>query len=130
MIIAAKWTKLSLWMILGGIIVWDILLVVFGVTISEVGGLRWSYAYSTIPLAWGVLTGHLLWHARSQQNHKWLRLGCLGFIGGCSIVLDISNVYDIIPIVPAASGVPLGRLLWAQVTKEPLFRWGSKEIGK
>ncbi len=129
---AIEWTKLTLWALTAAVIAWDIVLAVAfpGATISEVGGLGWSYAHSTIPLGWGVLTGHLLWHARRRQSYRLLRIAGLSAIGLVALVLDVIDCYDAVPIVPAASGVPLGRLLWAQVTDRPLFRWRDKELGK
>ena len=121
-------TKIFMVVALAVIIGWDIIAAVWGdgcSTISCIGGKTWSYSYSTIPLAWGVLTGHLLWITREEVKLRWLRFVLLGVLATASIVLDIVDFYDVIPIVPSLIGVPLGRLLWPQCWPDghPLVVW-------
>ena len=121
-------TKFFMLVALTVIIGWDIVAAVWGngcSTISCIGGKTWSYSYSTIPLAWGVLTGHLFWITRDEVKLRWLRYTLLGVLAATSIVLDIVDLYDVIPIVPGLIGVPLGRLLWTQCWPEghPLAIW-------
>ena len=121
-------TKAFICVALGIIIVYDIIAIALGggeATISHIGGATWSYQHSTIPLAWGALTGHLLWITRGKIIYQWFRLSALLAIVGASIILDVVDFYDVIPILPAMIGVPLGRLGWPQSwsSGHPLFVW-------
>jgi hypothetical protein len=125
---AALITKIFMVVALAIIIGWDIVAAVWGegcATISCIGGKTWSYSHSTIPLAWGVLTGHLLWITRGKIEWQWFRIAALVAVAGASIILDVVDFYDIIPIFPGLIGVPLGRLLWPQSwpTGHPLMVW-------
>jgi hypothetical protein len=126
--VAVWWTKLGMWLITTVVIVWDVFLAadkIPGNTISEVAGLGWAWTYSTLPLAYGVLTGHLFWHVREKPSYRLFKLFALIAIGGASIFLDFLDLYDVIPIVPVLIGVPLGRLGWPQYFSlgHPLFVW-------
>lgn len=110
------------------IIVWDVIAAIWGEgcsTISCIGGKTWSFDWATIPFAWGVVTGHLFWITRGKIVWMWPRLGVLFAVTGAVITLDIVDLYDAIPILPAIIGVPLGRLLWPQSwpSEHPLFVW-------
>jgi len=96
----------------------------YGDTISEVTQ-AYSWRWATIPLAYGVLTGHLFWYIRGSVSWKWGRIICLWVVAAASITLDVVDLYDVIPILPAAIGVPLGRLGWPQSWPKghPLFVW-------
>jgi len=125
---AALITKIFMAVVLAVIIGWDIIAAVWGegcATISCIGGKTWSYSYSTIPLAWGVLTGHLFWVTRGKIKWQWFRIAALVAVAGASIILDVVDLYDVIPILPGMIGVPLGRLLWPQSwpTGHPLLVW-------
>lgn len=110
------------------IIGWDIIAAIWGegcATISCIGGKTWSFDWATIPLAWGVLTGHLFWITRGKIERMWIRILVLALVAVSSIVLDVLDFYDILPILPAVLGVPLGRLLWPQSWPQghPLVVW-------
>jgi hypothetical protein len=121
-------TKVFMWAALAIIIGYDIVAVSLGggeATISQIGGAGWAYHHSTIALVWGALTGHLFWITRGKIEWKWFRLIALVAVVGASVILDVVDFYDVIPILPALIGVPLGRLGWPQSwpSGHPLFIW-------
>lgn len=121
-------TEVFIWVTLAIIIVYDIVAVVLGggaATISDIMGATWGYKYSTLPLAWGVLTGHLFWIMRGEIRWRWFRLAALVSVVGASAFLDVADFYDVLPILPAVIGIPLGRLGWPQSwpSGHPLFLW-------
>ena len=121
-------TKIFMCVALAIIVIYDIIAVSLGggaATISRIGGAGWSYQHSTIPFVWGALTGHLLWIMRGKVRWQAFRLASLLSLVGLSVFLDVADFYDVIPILPAAIGVPLGRLGWPQSwsSGHPLFIW-------
>lgn len=121
-------TKVVIWVAMAVLIGWDIVAISIGggkATISQIFGMGWSWSYTTLPLSWGVLTGHLFWVARGNIAYRWIRIGALVALAVVSIILDVVDLYDIVPIVPAMLGVPLGRLGWPQSWPEghPLLVW-------
>ena len=84
-----------------------------GPTISSVTK-AYSWQWSTIPFAYGVLTGHLFWHVRGSITWRWVRLGILGMLGIGIIAFDVWGYYKVMPIIPLVFSIPLGRLLWPQ----------------
>lgn len=121
-------TKVFIWAALAIIIGYDIVAVSLGggaSTISSIMGKGWAYQYSTLPLAWGVLTGHLFWITRGKIEWQWFRLIALIAVAGASAIADVVDFYDVIPILPAMIGVPMGRLGWPQSWRKghPLFVW-------
>lgn len=121
-------TKIFIWVALATIIVFDIVAVSVGggdATISDIMGATWAYSHSTIPFTWGGLTGHLFWITRGEVRWRGVRLAVLISLVLWSIVLDFIDFYDVIPILPAAIGIPLGRLGWPQTwpSGHPLLIW-------
>ncbi len=121
-------TTIFILVILSAIIGFDIVMVITDEpndTISEVFGKDWSWRFSTLPLAWGIITGHLFWIARGTIRWKWIRLAAMLAVVGASIVLDVIDPYDVVPIVPVMIGIPLGRLGWPQgyESDRSLFVW-------
>lgn len=121
-------TKVFIWVAFAIIIGYDIVAVSLGgssATISQIMGAGWSFRYSTLPLTWGVLSGHLFWITRGTIEWKWFRLIALIAVAGASAIADVVDFYDVIPILPALIGVPLGRLGWPQSwpSGHPLFIW-------
>jgi hypothetical protein len=127
---AALITKILIWVATAMLIGWDIVAAAWGEgasTISEILGEQWSWSISTLPLAWGVLTGHLFWIVRDKVSMRALRIGILSGIAIASIVMDVIDLYDIMPIIPALLGIPLGHFLWPQqyASGHPFFVWKS-----
>lgn len=88
-----------------------------GDTISEITK-AYSWRWASIGLAHGILTGHLFWGHHGKIALGWLRIGALCVVAIASVGLDVWDAYDVIPIIPVAIGVPLGRLLWPQQIPE------------
>jgi len=121
-------TKIVILVATAILIGWDIVVAIWGPdcsTISCILGKTWAYQHSTLPFAWGVLTGHLFWITRGKIVWMWFRIIALVALAGASTILDIVDLYDVIPILPVMIGVPLGRLLWPQSWPEghPLMVW-------
>ena len=121
-------TQVFMAVVLTVIIVWDVIAAVWGEgcsTISCIGGRTWSFDWATIPLAWGILTGHLFWTTRGKIVWMWFRIAALVTVACLSVTLDVLDFYDVLPILPAVLGIPLGRLLWPQSwpTGHPLLVW-------
>ncbi len=122
----SKWwklgTKLAIWISTAGLIVWDIVVAAnreSGDTISEIM-LAWSSDLWTIPIAWGVLTGHLMWPDAKPPLPLWARLTGLIGTGVLGILADILQEtavipdYNVIPIIPVLAGIVLGHFFWPQ----------------
>lgn len=122
-------TKVFIWVVLSIIIVWDVIALSMGggqATISGIMGKGWSYQHSTLPLAWGVVTGHLFWITRGTIQWQVFRIIALVAVAGASLMSDfLFDFYDVTPILPVVLGVPVGRLLWPQSWPKghPLFIW-------
>lgn len=96
---------------------------VAGDTISEVTK-AYSWRWATIPLAYGVITGHLFWSAMGEIAWKKARFRALFPLGAVSVVLDFLDYYDMMPAIPLALGIVLGRVLWPQaVSRRAIFIW-------
>ena len=124
---AAWYTKLLVWVLASiavGVDIWLAANSVSGDTISEVSK-AYAWKWATIPVAYGVLTGHLFWSAFGEIKWKWLRIVGLWVLAVAFITLDIVDLYDMMPIIPLAPAVVLGRLLWPQSVsaKQALFVW-------
>jgi hypothetical protein len=127
---AAKLTKLFIWVCFTIIVAVDIYWAANGTlgdTISEVTK-YYSYQWLTIPVAHGVLTGHLFWPIRGPITHKWGRIACLWMLTLAVIVLDIVSYVDVFPVIPNVIAIGLGRLLWPQSVPEGtlIYRWTKK----
>jgi hypothetical protein len=124
---SAKLTKLFIWVVMTvaiGLDVYWAINDVPGDTISEVTkGYSWKWA--TIPVSFGVLTGHLFWSTFGTVKWKYYRLAVLWGIGLVVVAADILNLYDVMPIIPLVPSILLGRLLWPQpvASSQPLVMW-------
>lgn len=123
----AWYTKLFLWVMMSICIGFDIYWAAnapSGDTISEVTK-AYSWKWTTIPLAYGVIAGHLFWSAFGEIKWHHQRLIVLACLGVWSVVLDAIDLYDMMPVIPLVPGVVLGRLLWPQSmsAKQALFVW-------
>lgn len=101
----------------GGLIAWDIFVAIEPTphdTISEVV-LSYLRRHPFIPLAMGVLVGHLSWPWSAASSFKlWLVLG-LCAAGVAFLVLDIIRLLPgQWPIVYVLAGILLGHFLWPQ----------------
>lgn len=98
-----------------GWVAWDVYAALNGVpgdTISEIV-LAYSRQVRTLPLALGIVAGHLLWPL-SRVNRRFVRLGVLGALIGLTIFLDLWGLPTHVPILYFVVGVPLGHWLWPQ----------------
>lgn len=99
------------------LIVYDIIIVLEpspGDTISEVIK-AWANRIHFIPLATGVLMGHLFWNVRASYiSYKMARIWVLAAIGALSLTVDMLSLFHVQPVLPLVVGVLLGRLLWPQ----------------
>ena len=96
---------------------WDIYVAfnsVTGDTISELT-LGWSYTYSVIPYAAGVVAGHLWWPGPRPTNRT------LPFLGLAAVSALVAGFdYDtatLFPLYPLVTGIVVGHLLWPQAGK-------------
>lgn len=118
----ARWTHLSKWVlcvVLTLVIGWDVVLATNGVrgdTISEITR-DYAYRWHLIPMALGVLLGHLLWNIRGPVTHRALRMAGLVGLGVGVFLWDLAAITDIAPMLLVPVAVPLGRLLWPQSTQ-------------
>lgn len=97
------------------IVAYDVAMVVNGVpgdTISELS-LGWSYRWSILPVAWGVVVGHLFIPS-AAVTYKRARLGALALVGCALFALNVYDALTIVPPLALVLGVLLGRLLWPQ----------------
>lgn len=97
------------------LIIWDFKVAsnaVAGDTISELM-LEYARGHAWLPLAWGILTGHLflpLYGPRPRLLRGWRGLGA-----SAAVVAAVAWWGPQVPPLAAlAAGVPLGRLLWGQ----------------
>jgi len=112
-------TKLFIWIAFGVIVVLDLYWASNGVagdTISEVTK-AYSWQWQTIPVAYGVLTGHLFWGHHGPVALRWVRYLGICVLVATLVTLDVVDWLDVIPIFPVLIGIPLGRLLWPQEIK-------------
>lgn len=124
-------TKLFMWVVLTICVGFDIYWAanaVRGDTISEVTK-AYSWKWATIPIAYGVLTGHLFWSAFGEIRWHHARLVVLGLVGVAAVTLDFLDYYDMMPILPLVPAIALGRLLWPQAVsaKQALFVWKTEK---
>ena len=109
--------KITIWFIwiVGSIVIaFDIYMAMNGVyddTISEITQ-AYSYRWSTIPTAYGVLTGHLFWPHRGTVEHRALRNVGIALLGVGVLACDLMDLWNVWPIIPVVIAIPLGRLLW------------------
>ena len=83
-------------------------------TISRVF-LDFATNHPIIPLAFGVLSGHLLWPSANAGEYRPVRLSILAIIGAVVLVLDIIGHIPPIPVeLPLFLGIPIGHLCWPQ----------------
>jgi len=125
----AWYTKLFLWIaitIAVGFDIWWAVNSAKGDTISEVTK-AYSWRWMTIPVAYGVITGHLFWAAVGEIKWRIPRIAVLWVVAVACIILDAVDLYDMMPIFPLIPGVLFGRLLWPQSVsaKQALFVWKS-----
>lgn len=114
-----KFTTTFMWIITTIVIVVDIVLAINknpSDTISQVM-LAYSYQYSTLPLAWGVLTGHLFWPSKVFRTSLGSII-TLVIIASALLVVDLTSPFNIAPLWPMAVGIVCGHVFWPQPTKE------------
>ena len=112
-----RWTIAVLLAAVGGLILWDIIVATNrtdGDTISEIV-LAVSYSWYTLPLALGVVCGHLIWPAkkkllRSSEATLWVLI----FVGTVALMLDALLAVSVFPLWPFLVGVGVGRVVWPQ----------------
>jgi hypothetical protein len=112
MAVITRWFMLFSFVLIAGYDVFVATNAAKGDTISELT-LSWAWRFSTLPLAWGVVVGHLCWPAR-EVRHKWPKIWALWAIGIVCGVIDIIDPFDVMPAIPMALGVVIGRVLWPQ----------------
>lgn len=111
-------TKLFIWAVAVIVIAVDIYWAsnsVAGDTISEVT-LAYSWKYQTIPVAYGILTGHLFWPHHGVVRWRLPRIMVLAALMSAVIAFDVTAYVAVVPIVPMVLSIPLGHLLWPQST--------------
>jgi hypothetical protein len=81
-----------------------------GDTVSEVHA-NWAWDWPSLPLAWGVVMGHLFWHV-DRVSYETLRWCLLGVVGVAAFIVDILWLDGVLPMLPFLVGLVLGRLLW------------------
>lgn len=123
----AWYTKLFIWIVMAAAIGIDIYWATNaprGDTISEVTK-AYSWRWQMIPVAYGVLTGHLFWSVRGEIPWRKWRIVGLWPVGVALLVGDVMDVADMMPIIPLVPGIVLGRLLWPQAVsaKQALLVW-------
>jgi hypothetical protein len=124
---AAWYTKLLIWVLASiaiGVDIWLAVNSVKGDTISEVSQ-AYAWKWATIPVSYGVITGHLFWPLFGEIRWKWPRMIALWVLAVALVILDAVDFYDVVPIIPLVPAVVLGRLLWPQSVsaKQALFVW-------
>jgi hypothetical protein len=123
----ARLTKLFIWVVASVAIGLDVYWATNGTpgdTISEITK-AYSWKWASIPTAYGVITGHLFWPVFGEVRLKWERIMALWLLAIPIVVADIVDLYDVIPLIPLAIAIPLGRLLWPQSVpvSQPLIIW-------
>jgi hypothetical protein len=97
------------------LIIWDVYVAVTptpGDTISEIV-LDFGRRYATLPLALGVVMGHVTWPVRSPLA-GWTKGIVLAGLGIASLIFDLHGHTSIVPVVPFAFGVVVGHFVWGQ----------------
>ena len=103
--------------VLAVLIGWDIYVAVNDVggdTISEIV-LNTSYSHPSIPLALGIIVGHLVWPRERPLfwRKPWTAL-LAGAVAVVLFVLESWFSWRIVPLAPLLPGILLGHWLWPQ----------------
>lgn len=94
---------------------WDIYVASNGVrgdTISEII-LATSRQIWTLPLALGIVVGHLMWPTTTPRS-GWASASILMAVGAIGIMLDVIGHPQVMPAVPFAIGALIGHFGWGQ----------------
>ena len=98
-------------------IIYDIVIVIEptqGDTISEVI-LSFAYRHPFLPLAMGVLIGHLTWPRKYSDKKRIYFIIALAITGASVLVIDVLKVIPPIkPVIAVIPGIILGHFLWPQ----------------
>ena len=98
-----------------GLIGWDIYVAANeprGDTISEII-LATSRIYSSLPVALGVVVGHLLWPS-PRPAKPWTTVSILSAVAAIVIMLDVVGHPSVMPAIPFAIGALIGHFGWGQ----------------
>lgn len=101
--------------VIAALIGWDIYVASNGVrgdTISEIT-LAFSRKVITLPLALGVVVGHLLWPT-TKPRPGWMSASILVAVGVIGIVVDVVGHSQVMPALPFAIGALIGHFGWGQ----------------